>query len=355
MKGSGLSRQITLSMMVIAFSTMLLIVITSYVFYYFASTYWSEYFPQDEWVITLPELIWLISTILLGLIFAVIVAIKLSRRILTPLNSVADNIRRLAQGDLDARAISGSHPIGEVTLLVDDFNMLADKLQQMTKEQSFWNAAIAHELRTPVTILQGRLQGLADGIFKPDISQFTSLLSQVEGLSRLIEDLRVVSLVESGHLALHWQQVIIATELKKVVDFFSEALLSAGQKPLLNLDDSLIYCDPIRIRQALLALLENARRHAVPGTVKIQGYLENGNYHLSVEDDGPGVTDEILPYIFQAFRRKETPHTHSSGSGLGLAVVSAIARAHGGTATCNITSSGGAQFSIVWPAQPKIK
>lgn len=354
MKLVGLSRQIALSMMAMAFGVTLLFLLTSYAFYFLWRAYWPEQYSTENWIPTGPELAWMIGTTLAGLLLAVVVAVGLSRRILVPLNSVTDSIRRVAQGELDARAEAGDRSLGEAALLADDFNALAEKLQRMTEEQTFWNAAIAHELRTPVTILRGRLQGLADGVFEPDPSQFRSLLGQVEGLSRLIEDLRALSLAESGHLYLQWQETDLAAEIRSVVEFCSDALRSAGQHPVLNLQDSSMHCDPTRIRQALLALLENARRHAVPGTIRIQTRLKNGQCSLSVEDDGPGIAEDVVAHVFQAFRRAETTRSNTSGSGLGLAVVATIAQAHGGKASCSSTAGGGTQFMLTWPNRARL-
>jgi two-component system sensor histidine kinase AdeS len=101
----------------------------------------------------------------------------------------------------------------------------------MTEEQTFWNAAITHELRTPVTILRRHLQGLAEGVFTPDAAQFHSLLTQVEGLTRPIEDLRVISLAESGHRDLQVQQADLAADVRAVVEESHEArLLRAGMR-----------------------------------------------------------------------------------------------------------------------------
>lgn len=349
MKLVGLSRQIARSMMAMAFGVALLFLVTSYAFYFVWSIYWPEACSEATWVPTAPEWIWMVGTTCVALVLAIFVAINLSRRILVPLNSLTDSIRRVAQGELEVRADASDKSLGEAALLAEDFNALAEKLQRMTEEQTFWNAAIAHELRTPVTILRGRLQGLADGVFTPDTSQFNGLLRQVEGLARLVEDLRVISLVESGHLDLQWQFTNLAVEVKAAVELYSEALRSAGQHLVLNLDDSSVHCDPGRIRQALFALLENARRHAIPGTIRIQLLLENGHCCLTVEDDGPGVPEDVAPYIFQAFRRGETTPFKVEGSGLGLAVVSAIAQAHGGESRCNPTSKGGTQFIVTWP------
>ena len=347
MKLVVLSRQIALTMMAIAFGVTLVVIFTGYVFYYSWEKYWPEEVPEMGLFPTGPELIWIVGTTIVGLFMAILVAVSLSRRILAPLNSVTDGIRRVARGELSARAVADDRSMGEATQLADDFNLLAEKLQRATEEQAFWNAAIAHELRTPVTILHGRLQGLAEGVFTPDERQFRSLLTQVEGLNRLIEDLRVVSLAESGHLSLNLGLVDLEAEIRSVVDFMGDSLAKAGQHPVLELQAQLASCDPARIRQALLALLENAKRHAVPGAIRIQTRLDNGLYRLIVSDEGPGIPDTFSPHIFTAFRR--SPDARGTGSGLGLAVVAAIARAHGGQATCNASSQGGTAFEICWP------
>ncbi|BAI76604.1 two-component sensor histidine kinase (plasmid) [Azospirillum sp. B510] len=348
----GLSRQIVLTMAAIALGVTLLVVLTSYTFYYVAFTYWPDHFDPASWVPTTgAEWIWLVATTFAGLVIAIAVAVNLARRILVPLNSVADGIRRVAKGDLNARAIAGDRSLGEAALLADDFNALADELQRVTEEQRFWNAAIAHELRTPVTILRGRLQGLAEGLFTPDETQFRSLLTQVEGLARLIEDLRVISLAESRHLDLQIRETDLSAEITEIVEVFSSSLASAGQHPVLDLDERRVRCDAVRIRQALLVLLENARQHASPGAIHIRTRLDDGWCHLIVEDEGPGIPDGFVPHLFTAFRRADSTRSGGrKGSGLGLAVVSSIARAHGGQVGYAPSAKGGAQFKLSWPS-----
>ncbi len=354
MKLIGLSRQIALTMMAMALGVTLLVVLTSYVFYFFAVGYWPEVFNQPSLIPTGPEWIWIASATLAGLAFAIVVGLNLARRILVPLNSVTDSIRRVAQGDLGARAIAGDRSLGEAAGLADDFNALATQLQRTTDEMTFWNAAIAHELRTPVTILRGRLQGLAEGVFTPDEALFRGLLNHVDGLARLIEDLRAVSLAESGHLHLQIQETDLDAEVGSVVEFCRHALQGAGLHPVLDLQAGFVHCDPVRIRQALLALMDNARRHAVPGAVLVQARLESGWCYLRVEDDGPGIPPESASQVFKAFRRirAEDETASDAGSGLGLAVVSAIARAHQGDASCHASTKGGACFELRWPSTP---
>lgn len=350
----GLRRQIVLSMSAVVLVVVLLTMLGTQLFYELWFAYAPESFPQsDIWMSSAPEWAWLALTTSIALALAVLAAVKLARRILLPLGSVAESLRRVARGDLDARAVGADRSLGEAALLVSDFNTMAERLQRMSREQLFWNAAIAHELRTPVTILRGRLQGLAEGVFTPDAAQFRSLLTQVEGLSRLIEDLRVVSLADSDHLKLQWQEVDLRTEIEPVIRLFSESLTEAGFTVEVDVQAESVRCDPERIRQALLALLENARRHGEPGLLRITSQQMQGHHLISVEDSGPGVPPELAEHIFDAFRQGNQSPTHKRGSGLGLAVVRAIAQAHGGQAICRPGSRGGSMFEIQWPATPR--
>ncbi|MEK7917884.1 ATP-binding protein [Burkholderia contaminans] len=353
MKLGGLGRKIAVSMAELALGIMLIVVLMTYVFYYVMLRHWGEFCHQASWIPSTPEWICLGITLLIGLILAVVVSTRLAHQILVPLNSVADSIRRVARGDLTARAVAGDRSIREAALIADDFNALAAQLQRMTDEQAFWNAAIAHELRTPVTVLRGRLQGLAEGVFQPGEGLFRSLLTQAEGLTRLIEDLRVISLAESGHLSVSVQETDLAEHVKAVVEMFEDSLAAAGQHMVLDLDTRPVHCDAFRMRQALLALLENARRYAVPGAIRIHTRVENGTCHLQVEDEGPGIPADCAAQIFDAFRRVDDTHSdQKGGSGLGLAVVAAIAQAHDGEASCRPTAHGGTSFALHWPDRP---
>ena len=351
--GSGMSRQIILSMTAVVLCVIALAVVGTYVFY---SLLWALSPPtqleleSDEWLPSGVEWAWmgLITCVSLGV--GVAVAVKLARRILMPLNSVAASLRSLADGDLDARAVAPDVSPGEAARLVNDFNSMANRLKRMAEEQAFWNAAIGHEVRTPLTILRGRLQGLAEGVFEPDTAQFYSLLGQVEGLTRLVEDLRVVGMGDNGHLKLTLREMELADALEAEARLFEPSLNSAGFVLQLNLRSGLVHCDADRMRQALLALLDNIRRHATPGIVSIElGSDEHGHF-LRVADEGPGVDAAFAEHIFDAFQRGESSRSRAQGgSGLGLAVVRAIAIAHGGAVTCRSVMNNGTLFELRWP------
>lgn len=347
---AGLRRQVVLTMSAVTLAVVLLCVLGSYAFYALLLTFHPAS-VSDSWMPSSVELAWVMVTLVLALLIAIYVATRLSRRILPPLDSVALSLRQLAEGDLSARASTDASALHEAAQLVHDFNSMAQRLQRMAQERAFWNAAIAHELRTPVTILSGRLQGLSDGVFEPSREMLASLMTQVEGLTRLIDDLRVLGLQESGHLRLSLQSTCLAGEIRSVVLAVEPALQAAGLELSLELADQPVLCDPVRIRQALLALLENAMQHAQPGALHVVARVDQGLCTVRVEDSGPGIDAELAPRIFDAFQRGEAARTRrAGGSGLGLAVVQAIAQAHGGQARCLAGARGGAAFELSWPA-----
>lgn len=346
----SLRRQILLSLGIMVAGVILLSIVGSYAFYAVASTL-APGSISETWVPSGLELLWMVVTLLAALCIAGYVGVRLSRRILTPLNSVAHSLREIAQGNLQARAAPDDRALGETGQLVRDFNAMAERLQSVTREQQFWNAAVAHELRTPVTILRGRLQGLAEGVFAPSAETFQGLLRQVEGLGRLIEDLRVLSLNDSDHLQLDLASSCPAEGLTTTVQAFASRLQARGFEVQLQLDEqTLVVCDEFRLRQALAALLENALAHADPGLLRIEAGVVADSYQLSVTDNGPGIDAELAAQVFEAFRRGEPSRSrHSGGSGLGLAVVKAIALAHGGQARCEQAGSG-TRFVVQLPS-----
>ncbi|KRG66049.1 histidine kinase [Stenotrophomonas humi] len=356
MRRTGLSRHIIVSMSMMVLSVIVMMILSSYLLYAILMEFYpaSTTLEPEGWMPTGPELAWMLGVTLLGLTLAIAASIRLAHRILSPLSSLLDSIRALADGDLGVRASVSDDSPDEVALLAEDFNAMAARLQHMETERSMWHAAIAHELRTPMTILRGRLQGLAEGVFQPDEAQFHSLLSQVEGLSRLIEDLRVLSLADNSRLEVHRARNDVVQEVHSVMTLVDPGFRSAGF--VLEMETSReehpAYCDPTRLRQALLALLENARRYASPGRVRIAIHDAAEHVQVVIEDEGPGIEPSLQAHIFNPFMRGDSSRSRQGGgSGLGLAVVKAIVDAHGGTIGCMPSSIGGTRFVIELPRQ----
>lgn len=347
---TGLSVQLIITMALVLFAARIFSMLGTAGFYIVMSEWAPEYTSSSgdgpSWV----EWLWLVSFTFIMMGLSAFVAFKFSQRILLPVNAVAGNLRKIAQGDLSARVCLNKLPVGETATLVSDFNIMAQRLDTMARERAFWNAAIAHELRTPVTILRGRLQGLAEGVFEPSEKLFQNLLVQIENLSYLIEDLRVVGLVENGQLRLNKEPVILSVEVESIVNAFRSNLAKAGFDVSLILDSGSVTCDVVRVRQALMALLDNALKYANAGPLLVSLQVNPEACNLSVEDSGPGLQEEFVSSVFNAFKQTHRhPTSNEKGSGLGLAVVKAIAVAHGGQATCEPSAFGGTAFRLSWP------
>lgn len=283
----------------------------------------------------------------IGIIIALGAAANLSKRIVSPLTSVASAARRLADGDLGARAMIDDLTMGEVVDLAHDFNLMAVRIETLAGEAIQWNATIAHELRTPLTIIRGRLQGVADGVFPMDKALLASVLTQVESLSRLVEDLRTLSLAESGHLYVRPTTISLLSCIETMRAFMDAPLRKAGFDVTWQSNDDIeVSADGTRIAQALLALLENARIHARPGALRVTLRRDGDSAALAVSDIGPGIPEQEAESIFDPFKASGSKKV---GSGLGLAVVSSIAKAHGGIARCTPSPEGGSTFEILLP------
>lgn len=347
----GLGRQIVLSMVVATIASVLLTITGLYVFYGVVIRMAPHLLPMTQhWMPSQIEWMVILTLCLAAAGITVIAALRLARRIVAPLVSVARSARRIADGDLEVRAEAGDRSLSEAAMLVDDFNLLAERLERASQAVMRWNASIAHELRTPVTILSGRLQGLADGVFRPDPPLLRSLVAQVEALTRLIEDLRTVSLFEGGRLDVRLQPLDLSGEVETVVRLMQPGLEAAGFTVEAELAPCRCEVDPARIRQAIMALLENVKRHAHPALVRIRLKRDHDQVRIDVVDRGPGLTPDFAPYAFEPFRRYMDHEGPLKGSGLGLAVVLAIAQAHGGTASY-ATVDGGACFSMIFPCR----
>lgn len=171
-KETILSRQILTYMLLLTFVIIAIAILGSYLFYSFLIYYLPGGMNEgSEDAMTFLDWMWILMASITSLVVALFFTVKLSARIFNPLNDVAYSLKQISQGNLSARAFNSSSKLGEMNRLVNDFNEMAEKLQTLDAQRNLWNAAIAHELRTPVTILRGRLQGLVDGVFEPEIGR----------------------------------------------------------------------------------------------------------------------------------------------------------------------------------------
>jgi two-component system sensor histidine kinase AdeS len=288
----------------------------------------------------------LASAAVLALVGAAFAGLQLARRIVLPLASLSGAARAIADGDLSARAEMDDRSLPETADLVDDFNLMAQRLETLATDMTTWNASIAHELRTPVTIVKGRLQAAADGVLPLDREMILTLLKPVDALGRLIEDLRVVSLADSGRLQLRLTPQDLGKRLEDVRALIDAEAQAEGYAITWTTPPTPIVCDGDRVQQAVLALLENVRRHADPGPVAVSVAHDDRFAVIAVEDSGPGLPDAMTQSVFTAFKHGSGD---TGGTGLGLAVVRAIAEAHGGSAHYSAATGHGSRVEIRLP------
>ncbi|RRN66181.1 HAMP domain-containing sensor histidine kinase [Caulobacter sp. 602-1] len=348
MKAQSLSQRLNLAVVGITLATLVLSLIFIAVGYGLLFEFAPKLVSAEDAILPAPVEWGMYSVcIVLGSIAASAVATRVARRMVEPLETLAEAARQIASGDLSARAILTTPAPTEASQMIADFNAMADRLEKAVDDIVTWNSLIAHELRTPVTILKGRLQGLAEGVFQPEPALLQSLHHQADALARLVEDLRVVSLLDSGRLQLRPIEIDLASEIEGLARLVERDLDRAGFGLRMTLTSGRCVADPVRLRQAVLALVDNALKYAEPCVLEIATRVTDADVAISVIDEGPGMPEGFSERAFEPFRRGDD-FDMKAGSGLGLAVVRGIAGAHGGQVSYE-RRDGRSAFTITLP------
>lgn len=294
---------------------------------------------------------------LFGIAFALGVGTLVFSRLARPLRALQQASRRIAAGDLEARI--SSQEAGELGEVAQAFNRMAEALARAEQQRRQMLADIAHELRTPLGILQGHLEALMDGVLPLELEQIAQIHDEVRHLARLVEDLRLLTLAEAGQLRLHPEPVDLRQLIEEVAD---EVALQAAEKGIeveIRLPEALpiVRADPLRLRQVLINLLANAVRYTPPGgRITVEASDRGDAVRVDVRDTGVGIAPEDLPYVFDRFYRAEKSRTRSDGgSGLGLAIVKSLVEAHGGQVGVESAPGKGARFFFTLPRQGPIR
>ena len=275
------------------------------------------------------------------------------RSIARPLAALMNAADAVAAGDFSVRVpVQGR---GEFTQLMSAFNRMVEELALADQRRRNLTADVAHELRTPLQIIQGNLEGVLDGVYAPTPEHITATLDETRQLARLVEDLRVLSQAEAGQLPMTWEPVDVADLCADAVTSFGGQAEAAGVALTAVVADTplIVSADYGRLDQILSNLLANAIRHTpAGGSVTVRAAATADSVQLQVSDTGEGITAEDLPYIFDRFWRGDRARTHQAGagSGLGLAIVRQLVQAHGGRIDVASTAGQGTTFSIMLPS-----
>jgi signal transduction histidine kinase len=251
------------------------------------------------------------------------------RRFAAPLGELIEAAESVEAGNYGVRVPVRAHGPRELRSLARAFNSMSGRLESSERERRRLLADVTHELRTPLTIMQGNLEALLDGVYPADPAHLEPILDETRVLSRLVDDLRTLSLAEAGALTLHREPTDVAQLLTDCVASFRIQGDAAGIELAMALDGVLPQAeiDPVRMREVLSNLLSNAMRYTPRGgTVRVGASVVDGKVRVSVRDSGPGIAAEALPHIFERFYKSD----ESRGAGLGLAIAKSLIVAHGG-------------------------
>jgi two-component system sensor histidine kinase BaeS len=282
----------------------------------------------------------------------------LSRTLLRPVRELTTATQAIADGQLGLQVPVRQQD--EIGRLATAFNRMSHDLARATTQQKQMTADVAHDLRTPLSILRGYTEGLQDGSLTSSPRLYDIMHGEVLHLERLVNDLRLLSLADAGALTLNRRPtdpraLLERTGLKYVVQAEAQ-----GVQLRIETGDQLlppISADPDRMTQVLNNLVSNALAHTTEGEIVLAARLDGDGMLLSVRDSGQGIAPEALPHIFDRFYRADESrqrgdHPYNGASGLGLAIAKALVEAHGGTISAESRPRHGTTFLIRLPLSP---
>jgi signal transduction histidine kinase len=286
----------------------------------------------------------------IGLIVIIAIIVFVMRRIqatVRPVVQVMEATSRVAQGDYGVRI----EPTGprDVQRIMLAFNEMTSQLEANERERRRLFADIAHELRTPLAVIQGNIEGMMDGVYPRDDAHMAPLLEQTKVITRLLGDLQTMASTETGSLHLYIEDTDLCAVINDVIAAFAPAATREGvglvaehpEEPLPSLE-----IDPVRIRQVLENLVSNAVRYTPGGgSVRITTARVNDGVRVTVADTGRGMTQEDANRMFERFVKS----ADSGGSGLGLAIAKGLVEAHGGTISATSTPGEGTIVTFTLP------
>jgi two-component system sensor histidine kinase BaeS len=288
------------------------------------------------------------SALVLALL-AVLAGVVFARRITRPVVALTGAARAMASGERGVRVADGQGQ-GELGDLSRTFNHMADTLDLEDQLRRVLVADVAHELRTPLAILQATIEAMADGITEPSAETLTSLHDETLRLGRIVEDLEVLASAEAASLTLELKPVDLAVVAEEATRGLEPQIVSAGLSLTRAFQPAVVRGDKNRLHQILVNLLTNAIKFTPDGgSIRVSVSSQDRLARLVVEDSGRGISQADLGHVFDRFWRGPGVR-HTSGSGVGLAVVQELVHAHQGEVTVASEEGYGAQFVVTLPS-----
>ena len=284
-----------------------------------------------------------------ALLVAAVVAWFVGRRLLLPLDDVRAATRRMAAGDYGTRVARPSEI--ELASLADDVNVLGEHLAGTERRRSQLLGEVTHEMRTPLTVIGGHLEGLIDGVLEPTDATFVVLADEARRLERLVDDLTLLSRADKGTLTVELRPMDLTETVEAVVLRLRPQFEHAGVRLDLEPGISLpVRGDPQRLSQVLTNIVGNALEHTPAGGAVTIRSGRDATTWVDVADTGDGIAPGELEAIFERFHRGPSA-SGRTGRGIGLTIARSLARAHGGDVTATSPGLGrGATFRLSLPS-----
>jgi signal transduction histidine kinase len=286
---------------------------------------------------------------------AVLVGIILARQLTGPLHELTKAAQNITQGHLEQQVrVKSNDEIGQ---LATAFNRMSQEVARVNQLRRQMTADIAHDLRTPLTVISGYIESMRDGVLKPTPQRLELIYSEIERLQNLVGDLRMLSLADAGELSLHAAPTNPHALLDRAAALFRHQAEQQDVTIEVDAPEDLpeIRVDEDRLMQVMGNLICNALRYTPEGgKVTLAAQAIDGHVDLQVQDTGEGIDPDELPYIFDRFHRADkSRHTESGESGLGLAIVKALVESHGGATSAESAPGQGTTIHLSFPANQK--
>ena len=296
----------------------------------------------------------LLVAAVVSVILGVLLGLAFSRSLTAPLQNLASAAQAIAERDFSHRLeVKGTDEMAEVA---NSFNNMASKLEQSERQRQNMVADVAHELRTPLSVVQGNLRAILDDVYPLDKTEVSRVYDESRLLGRLVDDLRELAQADAGQLRLEKRPVHVAPVIQSAIENLALAAEAQQVDLLADIEGDFpaIDADPDRLAQVLRNLLVNALRHTPPGgSVTVSTRQADGMAEIAIIDTGVGIDAEDLPHVFDRFWRADRSRSRQDraqgGSGLGLSVAQSIIETHGGRIWAESIVGKGSAFRFTLP------
>ncbi|MDT9349840.1 HAMP domain-containing sensor histidine kinase [Clostridium perfringens] len=305
------------------------------------------------------ELVFLdiVNKIILGIgvlliLASTIMGFIISRSITRPINKLMTKAKYISKGEYDKK-IEINTDILEINDLINSINNLSQSIKEQENIRKRLTGDISHELKTPLTNIQSHLEAMIDGIWEPTEERLLSVKEEAERLSSLVSDMQKLNKYDESSIKLKKDNVNISDIICFVIFQFSNLAKSKNIKIEYEKKNISLYCDKDKITQALVNILSNAIRYSNEGsTIFIEEKLKDNKVIISIEDQGIGISEEDLKYVFERFYRADKSRTRATGgTGIGLTIVKSIVSSHGGEVKLESKLGEGSKFTIILPKE----